>query len=189
MENVFGNVEERQRTCILLLDEVYVKPFLMYHGGTVFGKAVNKPNELANTVLGFYVVTFYGGPEFLLRMLPVSGLDAIFPFEETINNSVYRMQVGIYFNKAFLTVSNVPMTHRYLQFDFVHILKSIRNNWITEKTQELEFPEGNIIQTARWSDLLELYNTEKCNLVKPSRLTEVSVFPKPIERQKVSTHA
>ena len=44
LKNVFGNVEERQRTCILLLDEVYVKPSLMYHGGTVFGKAVNKPN-------------------------------------------------------------------------------------------------------------------------------------------------
>ena len=82
--NVFGNVEERQRTCILLLDEVYVKPSLMYHGGTVFGKAVNKPNELANTVLGIYIVTFYdGGPKSLLRMLLVSGLDAIFLFEET----------------------------------------------------------------------------------------------------------
>ena len=83
LKNVFGNVEERQRTCILLLDEVYVKPSLMYHGGTVFGKAVNKPNELANTVRGFYIVSFYGEPKFLLRMLPVSGLNAIFLFEET----------------------------------------------------------------------------------------------------------
>ena len=55
----------------------------MYHGGTVFGKAVNKLNELANTVLAFFIVTFYGGPNFLLRMLPVSGLNAIFLFEET----------------------------------------------------------------------------------------------------------
>ena len=51
LKNVFGKVEERQRTLILLLDEVYVKPSIMYHGGTVLGKAVNKPNELANTVL------------------------------------------------------------------------------------------------------------------------------------------
>ena len=41
LKNVFGNVEERQRTCILLLDEVYVKPSSAHHGGTVFGKAVN----------------------------------------------------------------------------------------------------------------------------------------------------
>ena len=45
LKKVFGNVEEQQRTCILLLDEVYVQPSLMYHWGTVFGKAVNKPNE------------------------------------------------------------------------------------------------------------------------------------------------
>ena len=50
---------------------------------TVFGKAVNKPNELANTVLVFYIITFYGAPKFLLRMLPVSGLDTIFLFGET----------------------------------------------------------------------------------------------------------
>ena len=35
--------------------------------------------------------------------------------------------------------------------------------------------------------LIELYKTERYNLVKSSRLTEVSVFPKPIERQEVST--
>ena len=59
---------------MFVIDEVYVKPALMYHGGTIFGKAINKPNELANTVLCYYIVTF-GGPQFLLRMLPVGGLD------------------------------------------------------------------------------------------------------------------
>ena len=30
----------------------------------------------------------------------------------------------------------------FLLFDFVHLFKGIRNNWITEKMQELEFYMG-----------------------------------------------
>ena len=30
-------------------------------------------------------------------------------------------------------------TDMFLLFDYVHLFKCIRNNWITEKTQELEF--------------------------------------------------
>ena len=57
----------------------------MYHGRTIFGKAVNEPSKLANTVLSFFIVTLFGEPRFLLRMLPVSALDATFLFEETQN--------------------------------------------------------------------------------------------------------
>ena len=78
MKNVLSNVAERQKSFILLIDEVYVKPSLLYHGGNVFGKAVNKPSALANTVLGFFLVGLFGGPKFLLRMIPVTELDSIF---------------------------------------------------------------------------------------------------------------
>ena len=140
MKNVFCNVEERQRICILLIDEVYVKPVLMYHGGTIFGKAINKPNELANTVLGYYIVTF-GGPIFLLRMLPVSGLNAPFQFDETQKIiecvkdaggsillfciiSLVRVNQAFFASfdrvKPWLTKQGI-----YLLFDFVCIIKSI----------------------------------------------------------------
>ena len=45
----------------------------------------------------------------------------------------------------------------------------------------------SVLQTARWSDIINVFKSEQNKLVKPSKLTEVSVFPKPIERQKVST--
>ena len=146
LKNVFCNVEERQKICILLIDEVYVKAALMYHGDTIFGKAINKQNELANTVLGYYIVTF-GGPKFLLRMLPVSGLHAPFQFDETQkiiecvkdaggsifciisdNNRVNQAFFASFDRvKPWLTKQGI-----YLLFDFVRIIKSIRNNWITE---------------------------------------------------------
>jgi hypothetical protein len=37
-----------QKNCILLLDEVYVKPMLTYHWGQLFGHAVNDNSSLAN---------------------------------------------------------------------------------------------------------------------------------------------
>ena len=40
---------------------------------------------------------------------------------------------------------------------------------------------------ARWSDLRDLFKAEETKLVKMSKLNETSVYPKPIERQRVST--
>ena len=72
-----------EKKCILLLDEVYVKSTLQYHGGTVFGKTVNKPELLANTVLSFMIVCLFGGPKLLYKMLPVKKLDAAFLYQQT----------------------------------------------------------------------------------------------------------
>ena len=44
---------------------------LQYHGGILFGKAVNKPDKIANKVLSFMVVCIRGGSKFLRKMLPV----------------------------------------------------------------------------------------------------------------------
>ena len=63
IHKVFSNLtDDRQKTCVLLFDEVYVKAMLLYYGGLVFGHAVNKPSLLANTVLSFMVVTLFGRP-------------------------------------------------------------------------------------------------------------------------------
>ena len=63
-------------------EHVYVKHAFRYHDGTVFGKAVNE--------WAFFIVTSFGGTRFLLRMLPLSVLDAPYLFEETqkVNNSL-----------------------------------------------------------------------------------------------------
>ena len=75
LKNVFSNiVNDKQKSCYILIDEVYVKPMLQYHGGSIYGEACNNFGVLAKTVLGFMVVSLFGGPKFLYRMLPVQGL-------------------------------------------------------------------------------------------------------------------
>ena len=75
----------------------------------------------------------------------------------------------------------------FLLFDYVHIFKNIRNNWITEATQELEYYLNDQKYTARWSDIRKLYYYERKELVKMSRLTFEAVCPTPIKRQRVGT--
>jgi hypothetical protein len=40
IKRVFDALVEEKRHCILLFDEVYLKKMMSYHGGTVFGKAL-----------------------------------------------------------------------------------------------------------------------------------------------------
>ena len=152
LKNVFANLNTNEKTCILLVDEVYVKPMLQYHGGILFGTAVNKPKKLANTVVGFMLVSLFGGAEFLYKMLPISGLDADFLFEQTniIVSQVRNLDGNIVsiicdgnrtnqsFFKKFDRVSPwLTSDNIFLLYYYVHLIKSVRNNWITEKTGEL----------------------------------------------------
>ena len=78
LKEVFSNIEPKQRKCIVLVDEVYVKASLMYHGGYVYGFADNKEGKLAKTILGIMIKCLFGGPKFLVKMIPVANLDSDF---------------------------------------------------------------------------------------------------------------
>ena len=205
LKNVFSALPDEQKVCSIIFDEVYVKKALLFHGGTLFGKALNNPECLANTVLGIMIACQHGGPTFLSKMLPVSGLDSKFVSEQIqktresikaaggdaralicdnnrVNQKFFRMFDRVP-KKPWLTKDGL-----FLLFDFVHILKSVRNNWITEKTKELSFFDSNGKEKiAKWAHLETLYQAESQSFFKLSKLDEVAVYPKPVERQKVST--
>ena len=65
------------------MDEVYVKSMLQYHGGEVFGQAINNPRKSANRVLSYMVVCMFGGPKFLCKILPVKEMGADLLFDDT----------------------------------------------------------------------------------------------------------
>ena len=81
LSEVFTNVEGKQRKCVVLVDEVYVKASLMYHGGYLYGFADNKEKQVAKTFLSVMIKCLVGGPKFLVKMIPVVDLDSEFLFE------------------------------------------------------------------------------------------------------------
>ena len=196
---VFENLESCQKCCIILHDEVYVKKMMLYHGGRLFGKSVDDPSSLAKTVLGIRVLCLNGGPKFLTKMIPVARLHSAFLFEQ-INFRVTSASAdvkaiisdGNRTNQAFLklypTIPSKPwltMNGQYLLFDFVHLLKNIRNLWLTEKTGE--YDNNGVQRTAKWEHLRTLHKLESDKLVKLSDLNDISIAPKPVERQRVAT--
>ena len=145
LKSFVATLKNQQKSMVLLIDESYVKPSLSYHGGKVFGKAQNRPDELAKTVLAVMVKCLFGGPEFIVKIMPVHRLTAEFQYDQVklILNEIHQAgavvvaivcdgnQVNKNFFKKFETVPGKPwMTNNniFLLFDFVHLLKCIRNN-------------------------------------------------------------
>ena len=61
---------------------------------------------------------------------------------------------------------------KYLLFDNPHILKCIRNLWLTEQTGEHEYNDNGVKRTARWLHIKRLHELEwkqnEGNIVKMS---------------------
>ena len=73
----------------------------------------------------------------------------------------------------------------FLAYDYVHLFKNIRNNWITEISQQLKFTYNGKQYLACWSDVVSLYEEDRKTPTRLTRLTNTSVHPKPLQRQSV----
>ena len=82
INSVFSSLPEQQRKCIILIDEMYIKKLMLYHGGSLYGKALNNPDQMANSVFTIMVKCLNGGPSFAFKMLPVAKMDASFVFQQ-----------------------------------------------------------------------------------------------------------
>ena len=86
---------------------------------------------------------------------------------------------------SYTSESSAPL---FLLYDPVHLMKNIRNNWITEKLKLLDFidPVSNQKMTAAWKDIADLYEYETTQMLRMSKLTKAAISPSNIEKQSVS---
>ena len=144
------------------------------------------------------IVCLFGGPKLPYKMLPVKELDAAFLYQqnELILESIKRAggtvkaiicdgnRVNQAFFKEFNTNTSSPWHTKdnvFLLYNSVHLIKNIRNNRITEPMKELKFFVDEGEKVAKWTDTENLYKLESQHLVKMSKLSEVAVYPSPIE--------
>ena len=64
-------------------------------------------------------------------------------------------------------------------------VKNLRNNWITQKQQELAFCTAGVKYTARWKDVVALYNEDKTTALRVTKLTYTTAHSKILQRQSV----
>ena len=99
----------------------------------------------------------YGGPEILVKALPVSNLNAEFlieqssPIIQAVQSNPEGQIVAIIADghktnqkcfKQLSTLEGKPWllnNGTVLLYDYVHVMKCIRNNWLTERCGELEY--------------------------------------------------
>ena len=98
----------------------------------------------------------------------------------TVNQHTYHLLGGP--GKIIMQPNDTPV---FLTYDYVHVFKNVRNNWITEPCKELTFTFEGLDYIACWNDLVKLYEVDRRQAIRMTKLTHTSMFPKPLQRQSV----
>ena len=203
------------------MDEIHVRSDISYKGGKIFGPNLT-PDDPTRTVFAIMVSSLHKKWSCISRLLPCVSISAekIFPIikscitdiqhcglkVQVISTDNYPLNVNVFKlfssnGKLETNVSHPFGSNRilFLAIDFVHILKSIRNNWLNQKDFDKTFHFPNLVNfkvdycdyplqsgCASFQDVRQLCNSERTSLAKLApHLTMKSCFPSSIERQNV----
>ena len=207
--NMFQSLTPQQRVVNIYFDEVKLVETLRFSGGQVQGYARNiddgvQSETLASHALVVQIACHSGGPKYILRVIPCKKMQsdqlrnivieagaAVVKSGGTVlcyvadncntNRSVYS-KLGGPGKVAIPEVQHEPI---FLIYDFVHIFKNLRNNWILLCDKKITFVHEGTEMSADWHDIQKVYEADKQTQLKLTKLTNTAVYPKPLERQSV----
>ena len=128
LKKVLDVSPNQQKQVVLLVDEIYVKPSISYHGGKIFGKAENNSAELAKTILAIMLKCLMGGPEFIIKMIPVSRLTSDFQYNQ-VQSTISQLQQCEVSVIAIICDGNQVKRTFFKQFDTVP-----KKPWLSNRT-------------------------------------------------------
>ena len=185
------------------MDEVKIRPTVAYSGGVLSGMSKNDPNSKATSMLGVMMKCLHGGPSVMVSITPVHNPTGSYQFSLVKENAAIvenaggvvlgsitdNHKINQHYCKLFKRITDFEAVHPldphrlwYLLYDTVHLLKCVRNNWITEKCLKLSL-DGQTVGS--FSDVRALYESEKKNILKTTPLTYASVYPSRLQLQNV----
>ena len=156
-----------------------------------------------------------GAPAFVARLIPVHNLKADFLYDQLtllitiihdaggfvyalmsdnlrVNQQTFRLFHENFGSRNIYSIAhpvpNEVFRDLYTLYDPTHLFKNIRNNWMTEKTQTLEFwlPDTDDKVLASWKDLVTIYKSETNNGEhRNTKLDHRTLYPNNFEKQKV----
>ncbi|XP_054713596.1 uncharacterized protein LOC129223056 [Uloborus diversus] len=207
-------LEENERQVTLIIDEISVRPHIAFSSNSLCGLSVNQKLKRATNVQSFMINSVYSSYKDVAALLPVHNSNAEELFQWT-QNIIPMVQNCGYVIVAIITDNNrvnrnmlakqcggtiqtsIPNRSNdgkqiFILFDTVHIIKSVRNNWINQRTygNTFTFPSINNssdLLKAAFSDLVNIYEKEKNALIKYApKLTFEALNPNNFDRQNVS---
>ena len=178
-------------------------PGLHYQGKYVLGNASNQETSCpATSILALMVNLFFCAPAFVARLIPVHKFRSQFFVRPAYSvTPLYSQQWGIcirfkLLHQMFQSLSifsvvhpipNVKFQALYCLYDPTYLFKNIRNNWVTENTQTLDFfcPSTNQKLSASWKDLITIYKSESSgSCLTNTKLDHQTLYPNNFEKQK-----
>ena len=199
----------------------YTLNLILVIKGKIFAPNL-EPEDPTRTVFAIMVSSLHKKWSCISRLLPCGSISAekIFPIIKqcvidiencglrvhVISTDNYPLNVNIFklFSLSGKLETKVPHPFDqtrclFLTFDFVHILKSIRNNWLNQKNHDktMYFPKFEdfaidkcqypfCVHSASFQDIRLLYSSERGSLAKLApQLSVKACFPSSIERQNV----
>ena len=204
---------------LLLIDEIHLKPYFDYKGGNVVGLA-NNTNEVATSAFAFMLSNVLSNYKDVIHIMPTKCLKA-----GNLFNIIKRLIIGLEeigfkvlcvimdnnaINKKAMSLFCTPVKlssvypHSVLKsrplffiFDSVHILKCIRNNWLSQKDASkcIIFPKfcfnGNHeldnVQCVPFCTLQKLHALESQSHLKHCyKMIAKALSPSNLERQNVN---
>lgn len=187
--NISSNLTTKEKVVILLIDQIYISSKLQYRSNRLAGYASNS-NELAKTILAFMISSAFGKFSEIIKLLPVHNItrDEMVPITYRIIEFIQKCGFEIIcivtdnhrinrnmFNKLSnnsISFPNPSYINKiiFFSFDFVHIMKNIRNNWLNLKNLDktFTFPDfyTNELRLAKFNDIRTVYNSEKHLIAK-----------------------
>ena len=179
IKQVAQNLSLEQRHVIIQMDEIHVKSDISYKGGKLFASNLD-PDNPTKTVFAIMVSSLYKKWSCIVRLLPCASVTAEKLFN-TIKSCIHDIE-GCGLSVEIISTDNYPLNvklfklfspngkletrvphpcdmHRslFLTFDFVHILKTIRNNWINQQCENklFTFPDLNCISIDQFAHPLK----------------------------------
>ena len=157
LSKTFARVQKpQQKNVVLLVDEMKIRPKVAFSRGVLSGMAKNDPNAKATSMFCVMSKCLHRGPSIMVSVTPVHKLTAAFQFEVVKQAAMVVEQAGGIvlgsitdnhkINQLYCKMFDRPSesdcpatsTHPldgtrswYLLFATVHLLKCIRNNWIS----------------------------------------------------------
>lgn len=157
LEKTFQKISKpQQKNALLLVDEVKIRPTVAFSGGALSGMAANNSEERATSMLCVMLRCLHRGPSVMISVTPVHNLTAAYQFDVVKKAAICVEEAGgtvlgsitdnHKINQQYAKMFDRPADSRcpatavhpldntrpwYLLFDTVHLLKCIRNNWLT----------------------------------------------------------
>ena len=194
---------DQQKNAFLLIDEVKIRPTVAFSGGVLNGLAKNDPDSKTTSMLWVMLKCLHGGPSVMISITPVHRLTSKYQFgvvkEAAVlveksggvvigsitDNHRINQQFCKLFDRShdFLAIHPLDATRSwYLLLDTVHLLKCIRNNWLSEKCQMLSLDKKPV---ARFSDVKDVYKEEKDQILKNPQWAFSSACPSKLQLHNV----